>query len=174
MSAPMRGRIETQRWIAVLDRAAAASAQRAQLREIALDERSVKLPSPGDRVAVLVLPEAVFVGVATAGRPRSNGSRSLHLRDRIRAPLGHYVDPFALRPLPSCVMSWTRARLAGLAGTLIPIGTQDADRIGSAILAQALSFGPVSTRPARSRARTPGRRALMEGRSASGTLRARR
>lgn len=143
--------METQRWIAVLDRAAAASAQRAQLREIPLAERSVKLPSPGDRIAVLVLPEAVLVGVATAARSRSNGSPTLRLRD-----------------------SWTRARLSGLAGTLIPIGTRDADRIESAVLAQALSFGPVSARPARSRPRTPGRRALMEGRSASGTLRARR
>lgn len=159
-------------WIAVLDEAARKAALRAELREIPLDPDlgSNEIPWPGDRVAILALPDAVFLAIATAARVRPGGRPVLRLRDRIRAPDGNAVDPFAMRPRPACSASWTRGDLPAMAGRSVGISALDADRIASAIRAKALAFGPPPTRPAHAKARTPGRRALVEGRAASGTL----
>lgn len=159
-------------WIAILDEEARKAAVRAELREIALEpgtERS-EIPSPGDRVAILALPDLVLLGTAIAGRARPDGRPVLRLRDRIRAPEGHAVDPFAMRPRPACSAGWTRAGLRTMVGRYLGISALDADRIGSAVRARALAFGPPPTRPAHAKPRTPGRRALVEGRAASGTL----
>lgn len=162
-------------WVAVLDPAGSVAALREELHEIPLPRESDRpLPGPGDRVAVLTLPNAVFVGLATAGRLRPSGRAVLRLHERIRAPLGHEVDPFTLRPRPACTARWTRERLSDMTGTFTAIAHRDGLRIESAILAQALAHGPTPKRPAHDRPRTPGRRALMEGRAASGTLGARR
>ena len=158
-------------WVAILGAAAARAALRAELREVALPEGAMS-PSPGDRVAVVTLPAVALVGVATVARIRPEG-RTLHLRDRSRAPAGHAVDLLALRPRPSFAVPWTRERLADLAGTYVPIGERDASRITDALRARALEFGPPAKRPAHAKARSPGRRALIQGRAASGRLRAR-
>lgn len=161
--------MQKQGWIAVLGAAASIVAVRSELREVPLDASGGSLPKPGDRVAVLSLPAFTLVGMGTVGRVREGGI--LHLRDRIRAPAGHAVDPYAMRPLPAFAADRTREALAGLAGRALQLGDHDSVRIGAVIRAQALSYGPAPSRPAHDRPRTPGRRALIAGRAASVGLR---
>ena len=162
--------VTTQWWLAVLSPSDTAAALRTDLHEIPLGPAAGELPVPGDHVIVLALPACVFIAAATAARLRPDGRPVLHLRKRVRAPVGHAVEAFALRPVPVCVAAWTRERLADMAGTFTRITHHDATRIEAALLTQAHAYGPAPTRPAHTRPRTPGRRALMEGRAASGTL----
>lgn len=159
-------------WIAIIDDEARKAAVRAELREVALEPGTPPsgIPSPGDHVAILALPDAVLLATAIAGRVRPGGRPMLRLRDRVRVPEGHALDLFAMRPRPACSAGWTRAGLRTMAGWCVGISALDADRIAAAVRARALAFGPPPTRPAHAKPRTPGRRALLEGRAASGTL----
>jgi len=138
-------------WIVVLDRLASIAAVRSELREVPFALTDGPRPAAGDRVIVMALPAATLVGMATVARVGEDGT--LHLRDRSRAPVGHAVDPYSLRPLPLFAVERPRERLVALAGGVLAIGEHDGVRVGSAIRAQALSFGPLPSRPIHDRPR---------------------
>lgn len=154
-------------WLAVVDEEGLRRVARNEWRDLALVTRE-RRPVAGDRVDVLVTRGPSFVAAARlAGSAEVVDARgeSLRIRHRFVAPNGHEPALGAAKPL-GVVVGWTHQRLGVLVGGLVPLTSDDHERIEDALRRAALDFGPEPKRPRHRRPRTPGRRALGEGRAA--------
>lgn len=154
-------------WLAIVDPEAARRLARSRWTALAVPPTDAR-PDAADRIDILVTHRPRFVVaarvVANVDVLGANGTE-LRTRHRFVAPEGH--EP-VLSSLGMLVVAagWTDAILAGLVGSVIPIGARDHLRIDGALRDVALAFGPEPSRPHHRRPRTPGRRALLEGRTA--------
>lgn len=154
-------------WLAVVDGEVLRRVMRSGWRELPITTGAAR-PAAGDRVFVVVtkgprfMTEARFAGSAEILRDLGE---VLKIRHRFVAPAGHEPVLTSLGLLRVAV-SWTHQALGGLIGAFLPMTPADQERIESALRDVALTFGPPPSRPAHRRPRTPGLRALIEGRSA--------
>lgn len=161
--------MRTQSWIAVLPPGTAEALVRGGPRRLPLGSAAAPRPHPGDLVALLAVrgprfvESAAFVGLAEV---RASDDAGVTLRGRVAAPPGHAV-PLSELPSLRVAAGWTHALLGGLVGTTVRCTARDLDRAASLLLDRARAFGPPSGRPAHRRARTPGRRHLLAGRTAA-------
>lgn len=122
----------------------------------------------GDRVFALVVKSRSFpqgpalTGSATVVR----GTPAQRLRRGVSLDAAEAIALRSFSPPLHCAVGWTDARLEAMVKTCAEIDAQDARRIEEALLDKARRVGPPAKRPAHSRPRTPGRRALGEGRAA--------
>jgi hypothetical protein len=156
-----------RRWLVVVDGEVLRRVVRSGWRELPIATGAAR-PSAGDRVDVLVtkgprfVTEARFAGSAEIVRDLDE---VLRIRHRFVAPAGHEPGLTSVGLLRIAV-SWTHQVLGGLVGAFLPMTEADHGRIEKALRDAALAFGPAPSRPAHRRPRTPGRRALIEGRAA--------
>jgi len=154
-------------WLAILDGEGMRRVARSEWHELPLATGASR-PGLGDRVIVLVtkgprfVTEARFAGSAVVVKDLGD---VLRIRHRFVAPSGHEPALASLGILRVTV-SWTHEVLGGLIGAFLPMTQTDYARMETALREVALSFGPPPSRPAHRRPRTPGRRALIEGRAA--------
>jgi hypothetical protein len=158
---------ETARWLAVVDGEMLRRVVRSGWRELPITTGAAR-PVVRDRVDLLVTKGPRFVTAARfAGSVqvvRDLGD-VLRIRHRFVAPTGYEPTLLSLGLLKVGV-SWTHPVLGGLIGAFLPMSHEDHERIEAALRAAALEHGPAPKRPAHRRPRTPGRRALGEGRAA--------
>jgi hypothetical protein len=154
-------------WLAVVDGEVLRRVVRSGWRELPIATGAAR-PTAGERVSVLFtkgprfVTEARFAGSAEIVRDLGEVLKIRHL---FVAPAGHEPELTSLGLLHVAV-GWTHQDLGGLVGAFLPMTQADSERIESALREVALAFGPPPSRPAHRRPRTPGRRALIEGRAA--------
>jgi hypothetical protein len=154
-------------WLAVVDGEVLRRVVRSGWREFPIGTGAAR-PTADERISVLVtkgprfVTEARFAGSAEIVKDLGG---VLKIRHRFVAPAGHEPALTSLGLLRVAV-GWTHQSLGGLVGAFLPMTQADDERIESALRDVALTFGPPPSRPAHRRPRTPGRRALIEGRSA--------
>ncbi len=155
-------------WLAVVDAETWRRIARRGLGSFRLPSFEDALVQPGDRIEILVthrplfVREARLVASADVAAVESDG---LLLRHRFVAPSGHEPALQDLRML-RVALGWTHELLGALVGSLLPLPLRDHQVIEAALREVALAYGPAASRPAHRRPRTPGRRALIEGRAA--------
>jgi hypothetical protein len=156
-----------RKWLAVVDGEMLRRVVQSGWRELPLASGAAR-PGPGDRLTVLVtkgprfVTEARFAGSAVVVKDQGE---TLRIRHRFVAPAGHEPALTTLGLLRVAV-SWTHQVLGGLVGAFLPMTQADHEQVEWALREAALAFGPAPSRPAHRRPRTPGRRALIEGRAA--------
>ena len=123
-----------------------------------------------DRVAVISWPDRgidqrpVLAGTATVVK-LSRETRVLRLRHRVAAVLGHEIPVASFGTRLAAARGWWAVRREDLLDEPRLVSERDFAQIEGALLDVAHEFGPVAKRPAHSRPRTPGRRALIAGRT---------
>ena len=123
-----------------------------------------------DRVAVISWPDRgidhrpVLAGTATVVK-LSREARELRLRHRVSSILGHEIPVNSVGTSLAAARGWWAVRREDLLGPPRLVSERDFTMIEDALLATAHEFGPAAKRPAHHRPRTPGRRALIEGRA---------
>ncbi|MEK6206636.1 MAG: hypothetical protein AABM32_03250 [Chloroflexota bacterium] len=156
-----------RRWLLIVDGEILRRVVRSGWRELPLATGAAR-PSAGDRVDVLAtkgprfVTEAHFAGNAEVAKSEGD---VLTIRHRFVAPSGHEPTLTSLGLLRVAV-GWTHEILGGQVGAFLPMTQTDHERIEGALRDAALAFGPPPSRSAHRRPRTPGRRALIEGRAA--------
>ncbi len=133
--------------------------------------------APRDRIAIIGWPDrgpirwpvlAATASVTTI----DTAARRLRLRRRVVAIAGHEVPLAALGAGVAATRGWTPRRRPELLHVLHLIDERDFQRIEEALLEVAHRHGPPPKRRQHSQPRTPGRRALIAGRSSvTGTRR---
>jgi hypothetical protein len=154
-------------WLAVVDGEALRRVVRSGWREFPIATGAAR-PTAGERISVLVTKGPRFVaGASFAGSAEivKDLGEVLKIRHRFVAPAGH-EPALASLGLLRVAVGWTHQRLGGLVGAFLPMTPADQERIETSLRDVALTFGPPPSRPAHRRPRTPGRRALIEGRAA--------
>lgn len=158
---------EGRTWVAIVDGEVLRRVARSGWRELPIATGAAR-PAAGERISVLVtkgprfVTEARFAGSAEIVRDLGG---VLKIRHRFIAPAGHEPTLTSLGLLRVAV-GWTHQTLGGLIGAFLPMTPADQGRIETALRDVTLTFGPPPSRPAHRPPRTPGRRALIEGRSA--------
>lgn len=160
-------------FVAVTDASSTTALVRGGLRRLRLPLGASSRPSAGDRIVVLATQGPSFVATAAfigSAEVLSDDGETLNLRHRVVAPAHHPVLLGAL-PMLRVAAGWTHERLGALRDGAVRCSAHEFERVEEALLQVALRFGPPAKRPAHRRPRTPGRRALIAGRSAAGRRR---
>ena len=133
--------------------------------------------TPHDRIAIVGWPahgpsRGPVLAATLSVSAIDIAGRRLRLRRRVVAIAGHEIGIAALDAGVAATRSWTSQQRPQLMHMLRLIDERDFQRIEEALLEVAHRHGPAPKRPQHSQPRTPGRRALIAGRtSVSGTRR---